>query len=60
MPCHDLTCLLYYIKSKDRIPEQGIFFEGQIFDAYKFVSDLLPFGFTKMDKAGLRLLEKIR
>jgi len=28
------------LESKDRIPEQGIFFEGQIFDAYNFVSDL--------------------
>jgi len=28
------------LESKDRIPQQGIFFEGQIFDAYKFVSDL--------------------
>lgn len=28
------------LESKDRIPNQGIFFEGQIFDAYKFVSDL--------------------
>jgi len=28
------------LESKDRIPEQGIFFEGQVFDAYKFVSDL--------------------
>ncbi len=28
------------LESKGRIPEQGIFFEGQIFDAYKFVSDL--------------------
>jgi len=28
------------LESKDHIPEQGIFFEGQIFDAYKFVSDL--------------------
>ena len=28
------------LESKDRIPEQGIFFQGQIFDAYKFVSDL--------------------
>ncbi|MBU4487202.1 MAG: ORF6N domain-containing protein [Candidatus Delongbacteria bacterium] len=26
--------------SKNSVPEQGIFFEGQIFDAYKFVSDL--------------------
>jgi phage regulator Rha-like protein len=29
------------LESKDRIPEQGIFFEGQVFDAYNFVSDLL-------------------
>jgi sugar-specific transcriptional regulator TrmB len=28
------------LESKDRIPEQGIFFEGQVFDAYNFVSDL--------------------
>ena len=28
------------LESKERIPEQGIFFENQIFDAYKFVSDL--------------------
>ena len=28
------------IESNDIIPKQGIFFEGQIFDAYKFVSNL--------------------
>jgi len=28
------------LESKDHIPDQGIFFEGQIFDAYKFVSDI--------------------
>lgn len=28
------------IESKDIHPKQGIFFDGQIFDAYKFVSDL--------------------
>ncbi|MBN2856869.1 MAG: ORF6N domain-containing protein [Candidatus Delongbacteria bacterium] len=28
------------LESKDRIPDQGIFFGGQIFDAYKFVSDI--------------------
>ena len=28
------------LESKDRIPQQGVFFQGQIFDAYKFVSDL--------------------
>ncbi|MFH1332783.1 MAG: ORF6N domain-containing protein [archaeon] len=29
------------IESKDIKPEKGIFFEGQIFDAYKFISDIL-------------------
>ncbi len=29
------------LESKDSIPPQGIFFNGQIFDAYKFVSDLI-------------------
>ena len=29
------------IESKEIQPKQGIFFDGQIFDAYKFVSDLL-------------------
>jgi len=35
------------LESKDRIPEQGIFFEGQVFDAYNFVSDL----FRKAEKS---------
>lgn len=29
------------IQSKDIKPEKGIFFDGQVFDAYKFVSDLI-------------------
>lgn len=29
------------IQSKEIKPEKGIFFEGQIFDAYKFVSDII-------------------
>jgi hypothetical protein len=29
------------LESKDVIPKQGIFFDGQIFDAYKFVSDIV-------------------
>jgi len=29
------------IESKDIKPEKGIFFNGQIFDAYKFISDLI-------------------
>lgn len=28
------------LENHDDIPKQGIFFEGQVFDAYKFVSDL--------------------
>ena len=33
--------VLKAIQSKDAIPEQGIFFDGQIFDAYKLVSDII-------------------
>ena len=29
------------IESKDVIPSKGIFFDGQVFDAYKFISDLI-------------------
>ena len=29
------------LESGDAIPTQGVFFKGQIFDAYKFVSDLI-------------------
>lgn len=29
------------LSSKDRIPEHCLFFEGQVFDAHKFVSDLI-------------------
>jgi hypothetical protein len=29
------------LESKDKIQEQGIFYNGQIFDAHKFVSDLI-------------------
>ena len=32
--------VLNAIESKDAHPKQGIFFNGQIFDAYRFVSDL--------------------
>ena len=28
------------LESEDRIPKQGVFYEGEIFNAYKFVSDL--------------------
>ena len=33
--------VLNAIESKEITPKQGIFFDGQIFDAYKFVSDLI-------------------
>ncbi|MBE0521547.1 MAG: ORF6N domain-containing protein [Candidatus Methanoperedenaceae archaeon] len=33
--------VLNAIESRDIQPRQGIFFEGQIFDAYQFVSDLI-------------------
>jgi hypothetical protein len=29
------------LESKDSIPQQGIFFEGQIFDAYMFISNII-------------------
>ncbi|MBI9037078.1 MAG: ORF6N domain-containing protein [Bacteroidales bacterium] len=29
------------LENKNTIPKQGIFFDGQIFDAYKFVSDIV-------------------
>ncbi len=29
------------LEEKDSIPKQGIFFDGQVFDAYQFVSDLI-------------------
>jgi len=35
------------MESKNSVPDQGIIFEGQIFDAYKFVSDI----FRRAEKA---------
>ncbi|MGA1822865.1 MAG: ORF6N domain-containing protein [Thermoplasmatota archaeon] len=35
-----MDVVLNAIESRDVLPNQGIFFNGQIFDAYKFVSDL--------------------
>jgi len=29
------------LESRDKIPEKGLFFDGQIFDAWQFVSDLI-------------------
>ena len=29
------------LQNKQTLPEKGIFFEGQIFDAYKFISDII-------------------
>jgi len=36
-----IECVLNAIESKEIKPKQGIFFDGQIFDAYNFVSDLI-------------------
>ena len=36
-----IEAVLNAIECKDIQPKQGIFFEGQIFDAYKFVADLI-------------------
>lgn len=33
--------VLNAIESKEILPKQGIFFDGQIFDAYQFISDLI-------------------
>ncbi|NOR45301.1 MAG: ORF6N domain-containing protein [Candidatus Delongbacteria bacterium] len=32
--------VFYALENNDTLPKQGVFFESQIFDAYKFVSDL--------------------
>ena len=36
-----IDAVLNAMESKDIQPRQGIFFDGQIFDAYKFVADLI-------------------
>jgi hypothetical protein len=36
-----LNMMLNAWENKDFIPKQGVFFDGQIFDAYKFVCDLV-------------------
>jgi len=33
--------VLKALESKDTIPKQGVFFDGQIFDSYKLVSDII-------------------
>jgi len=38
---HKFEKVFNLIENKDIKPEKGIFFDGQIFDAYKFVSDLV-------------------
>jgi len=36
-----INTVLSAIENKDILPKQGIFFDGQVFDAYLFVSDLI-------------------
>ncbi len=38
---HKIDKMLTAIESKDIQPKQGIFFDGQVFDAYLFVSELI-------------------
>ena len=38
---HKFELIFNAIEEKDIKPRQGIFFDGQIFDAYQFVSDLI-------------------
>ncbi|MBI3584829.1 MAG: ORF6N domain-containing protein [Nitrospinae bacterium] len=38
---HKIDKVLSAIESKDIQPKQGIFFDGQVFDAYQFVSDII-------------------
>ena len=38
---HKIEKIFDAIESKDIKPQKGIFFDGQIFDAYKFISDLV-------------------
>jgi len=53
------------LEKKDKIPAQGIFFNGQIFDAYKFVADIIKLATTSIilidnyiDETTLALLSK--
>ncbi len=36
-----VDCIFKALENKDIKPKQGIFYNGQIFDAYKFISDLI-------------------
>ena len=53
------------LEKRDAIPAQGIFFNGQIFDAYKFVADIIKSATTSIilidnyiDETTLALLSK--
>jgi len=37
------------LESRDQLPEKGIFFEGQVFDAYAFVASLIKKANTSID-----------
>jgi len=39
--------------------EQGVLLEGQVFEAHKFVSDIVRFGFSKMDVEVTKMLARI-
>ena len=53
------------LEKKDKVPSQGIFFNGQIFDAYKFIADIIKSATTSIilidnyiDETTLALLSK--
>lgn len=51
------------LEHKNETPTQGVFFNGQVFDAYRFVNDLIrqaKQSIFKMDQAGLKVIDKIR
>ena len=65
----DVAFIKSHIKDNTLEYKQGIFFEGQIFDAYVFVNDLIKsakrsiakwFAFSKMEKESLAILERLR
>ncbi len=53
------------LEKKDKVPSQGVFFNGQIFDAYKFIADIIKSATTSIilidnyiDETTLALLSK--
>jgi hypothetical protein len=47
------------LENNELHPKQGILFEGQVFEAHKFVSDIVRFGFSKMNIEVTKMLARI-